>query len=159
MYSKDAPTSLVSNDFPRFFNCDFSTLNTRRFQRKGKTLYFSNMKRVFLTFALICASFAGWAQSAQITATSLDLHITQETSQDDLKQMQQTLAAAGIGFRYDLVSWEESTLQSIRMAVILSDGTLQTHEIETFEADTDLRILLEGGGEDRIFCVGIDCPE
>lgn len=117
------------------------------------------MKRVFFTFTLICASFAGWAQSAQITATSLDLHITQETSQDDLRQMQQTLAAVGIGFRYDLVSWEENTLQSIRMAVILSDGTLQTHEIETFEAVTDLRILLEGGGEDRIFCVGIDCPE
>ena len=64
------------------------------------------MKAVTFTVALFFASLASWAQSPIVTPNAVDLHITQETSRDQLAQMQQSLHAAGIGFRYDLVAWE-----------------------------------------------------
>jgi hypothetical protein len=117
------------------------------------------MKAVIFTVALFFASLASWAQSPIVTPNAVDLHITQETSRDQLAQMQQSLHAAGIGFRYDLVAWEGNALQSIRMAVRLADGTLQTTELESFNSETDVRIQLSGTGENRIFCVGTACPE
>ena len=116
------------------------------------------MKTGIFTIALIFASIASWAQSSNITPNSVDLQISQETSREQLAQMQKSLQEAGIGFRYDLVSWEENGLQSIRMAVRLADGTMQTAEIEAFNEETHLRILLSGEGEDRVFCVGVACP-
>ncbi len=115
------------------------------------------MKKAIAAIALIFGTIGTWAQSSVITPTSVDLHINQDTSRDQLAQMQRDLQAAGIGFRYDLVSWEENALKSIRMAIILPDGTLQTEELDAFNNDTDLRILLAGEGEDRVFCVGINC--
>lgn len=104
-------------------------------------------------------SLATWAQSSVVTPNSVDIHINQETSREQLAQMQQSLQEVGIGFRYDLVSWEEGALQSIRMAVRLADGTMETSEVASFNVETDVRILLSGEGEARIFCLGVACPE
>ena len=117
------------------------------------------MKIGIVTISLMLVSFATWAQSSVITPNSVDLHIDQETSRDQLAEMQQSLQAVGIGFRYDLVSWEENALQSIRMAVRLADGTMETSEVESFNEETDVRIMLSGEGEARIFCVGVACPD
>ena len=117
------------------------------------------MKAGILTVALVLASLAGWAQNSVIAPNSVDLHITQETIREQLAQMQQALQEAGVGFRYDLVAWEDNALQSIRMAVRLADGSMQTAQLEAFNTETDLRILLSGAGEDRVFCVGTACSE
>jgi hypothetical protein len=122
-------------------------------------LYFSYMKTAILTTLLALTTGFGWAQTAESSVATLDLHITQETSRMDLAEMQKVMRVQGVGFRYDLINWQDDLLQSIRLAVRLADGTLENGEFSSLSPETDIRILLIGQGEERVFCVGIDCPE
>ena len=81
------------------------------------------MKTGIVTISLMLVSLATWAQSSVITPNSVDLHIDQETSRDQLAEMQQSLQAVGIGFRYDLVSWEENAPPPVAMTRGFSDKT------------------------------------
>lgn len=110
-----------------------------------------------LTGAFALMSTLGFAQTEGIQPDLLNIHINQSTSKAELTQIQQDMKALNIGFRYDLVEWSNSELQSIRFAVRLPDGTMRNNVYETIESDTDIWIRLEGSGNDRIFCAGSDC--
>lgn len=77
----------------------------------------------------------------------------------DLAQLQKDMSQVGIGFRYDLITWESDQLKSIRLAVRLADGTMRRAYYEAIEADTDIWIRLEGSGENRVFCAGSSCED
>ena len=101
----------------------------------------------------------GFGQSEAIQPNFLDVHIDQSTSRAELSQIQQEMQAYNIGFRYDLIEWNEGQLQSIRFAVRLPDGTMRRNVYEAMDAETDIWIRLEGSGEERIFCAGSACGE
>ena len=100
-----------------------------------------------------------WGQTTPVNGIDIDIHITSSTTRDALSQIQQELHAQGIGFRYDLIHWDAGELQSIRLALRLGDGSMQTANFESLEPETDIRIVIHGTGEDRVFCVGTTCPE
>lgn len=114
--------------------------------------------------AILAVAFAfttsyGFGQSEAIQPNFLDVHINQGTSRAELSQFQKEMQAYNIGFRYDLIEWNEGQLQSIRFAVRLPDGTMRRNVYEAMYAETDIWIRLEGSGEERIFCAGSDCGE
>ena len=114
--------------------------------------------------AILAIAFAfmtsnGFGQSEAIQPNFLDVHINQGTSRAELSQFQKEMQAYNIGFRYDLIEWNEGQLQSIRFAVRLPDGTMRRNVYEAMDAETDIWIRLEGSGEERIFCAGSDCGE
>lgn len=138
---------------------------TRSFSRK-KT-YFGSMKHFafLLSMALLMLGTANTAnaqaQSSDATVQPgfLNVHITPNTTRENLAQLQKDMSAVNIGFRYDMVNWVDGQLQSIRFALILQDGTMVRNAYESMEADTDVWIRLEGTGDDRIFCAGDECAE
>ena len=89
----------------------------------------------------------------------VNVHVTQNTSRESLAQLQKALSVVNIGFRYDMVDWEDGALQSIRFALILQDGTMVRNAYESIDAETDIWIRLEGEGSERIFCAGSQCAE
>lgn len=103
------------------------------------------------------------AQSDSSTETIqpgyVNVHVTENSTRMELAQLQKNLSAVNIGFRYDMVNWVNDKLQSIRLAVILQDGTMVRNAYEALDAETDIWIRLEGTGEERVFCAGSKCAE
>lgn len=120
-----------------------------------KTATFNAILAIAFTFTTL----NGFGQSEAIQPNFLDVHIDQSTSRAELSQIQQEMQAYNIGFRYDLIEWNEGQLQSIRFAVRLPDGTMRRNVYEAMDAETDIWIRLEGSGEERIFCAGSACGE
>lgn len=89
----------------------------------------------------------------------LNLHITENTTRENLAQLQKDMSTVNIGFRYDMVDWVDGKLQSIRFALILQDGTMVRNAYEAMDASTDVWLRLEGEGASRIFCAGSECAE
>jgi hypothetical protein len=89
----------------------------------------------------------------------VNVHVTQNSTRAELAQLQKDLSAVNIGFRYDMVDWVDSKLQSIRFALILQDGTMVRNAYDAMDAETDIWIRLEGTGEERVFCAGNKCAE
>lgn len=125
--------------------------------------YISNMKNTLYSFgmALLLSGLgsSAWAQSGDIQPNFLNVHITENSTRQDLAQLQKDMSQVGIGFRYDLVDWVDGKLQSIRFAVLLNDGTMRRTVVESLDADSDIWIRLEGSGEGRIFCAGSNCED
>lgn len=119
------------------------------------------MKTAFVTSSIVLAfllfTSISLGQSESIQPNQLDIHINQSTTRAELSQMQQDMHAFNIGFRYDLVEWENDQLLSIRFAVRLPDGTMRRNVYEAIDAETDIWIRLEGTGTDRVFCAGSAC--
>ena len=103
------------------------------------------------------------AQSDAATETVqpgyVNVHVTENSTQAELAQLQKDLSAVNIGFRYDMVDWADGKLQSIRFALILQDGTMVRNAYDAMDAATDIWIRLEGTGEERVFCAGSKCAE
>lgn len=99
------------------------------------------------------------SSDAAVQPGYLNVHITPNTTRENLAQLQKDMSTVNIGFRYDMVNWVDGQLQSIRFAVILQDGTMVRNAFESMEADSDVWIRLEGSGADRIFCAGDECAE
>lgn len=120
------------------------------------------MKNVLASFSLalftLAMSFTTHAQS-EIQSDSFDVHITSSTTRMELAQLQKDFSEVGIGFRYDLIDWTDETLQSIRLAIILPDGSMRRHMSESLDADADIWLRLEGSGTERIFCAGDNCED
>lgn len=104
-------------------------------------------------------SAQGQSSDATVQPGFLNVHITPNTTRENLAQLQKDMSAVNIGFRYDMVNWVEGQLQSIRFALILQDGSMVRNAYESMEADTDVWIRLEGTGDDRVFCAGDECAE
>lgn len=119
------------------------------------------MKRTLASFVLAVAlcgfQHTAQCQSATIEQGTLDIHLNQNTSRDALAQIQKQMSAVGIGFRYDLIDWEDGLLKSIRMAVILPDGTMRRNTYSEIDQSSDIWIRLEGQGAERTFCIGNQC--
>jgi hypothetical protein len=119
------------------------------------------MKTIFksfpITFAFVLFAAIGLAQASGVQPDYLDVHINQSTSRTALGELQKEMNDYNIGFRYDLVQWENDQLLSIRFAVRLPDGTMRRNNYETIDAETDIWIRLEGNGAERIFCAGSAC--
>ena len=103
------------------------------------------------------------AQSDAATETVqpgyVNVHVTENSTQAELAQLQKDLSAVNIGFRYDMVDWVDGKLQSIRFALILQDGSMVRNAYDAINAETDIWIRLEGTGEERVFCAGDKCAE
>lgn len=97
--------------------------------------------------------------NAEVQPGYLNVHITSNTTREELAQLQKDMSTVNIGFRYDMVDWVNGQLQSIRFALILQDGTMVRNAYDSMEAATDVWIRLEGEGENRIFCAGDECAE
>tara|TARA_B100000768_G_C11282099_1_gene379248 strand:+ start:4687 stop:5049 length:363 start_codon:yes stop_codon:yes gene_type:complete len=110
-----------------------------------------------LTGIFVLLTTIGLAQSEAIQPDFLNIHITQATSRMELTQIQSDMGDYNIGFRYDMVTWSNDQLQSIRFAVRLPDGTMRRTVFEAIDAETDIWIRLEGSGTERIFCAGSQC--
>ena len=89
----------------------------------------------------------------------VNVHVTQNSTRAELAQLQKDLSAVNIGFRYDMVDWVDSKLQSIRFSLILQDGTMVRNAYDAMDTETDIWIRLEGTGEERVFCAGNKCAE
>jgi hypothetical protein len=89
----------------------------------------------------------------------VNVHVTENSTQAELAQLQKDLSAVNIGFRYDMVDWVDGKLQSIRFALILQDGSMVRNAYDAINAETDIWIRLEGTGEERVFCAGDKCAE
>ena len=125
------------------------------------------MKHIAFIFSMVIVMLGinptAQAQSDAATETVqpgyVNVHVTQNSTRAELAQLQKDLSAVNIGFRYDMVDWVDGSLQSIRFALILQDGTMVRNAYETMDAETDIWIRLEGTGEERVFCAGSKCAE
>lgn len=118
-----------------------------------------------LSMAMVMLGINPTAQAQSDSSTEtiqpgyVNVHITENSTRMELAQLQKNLSAVNIGFRYDMVNWVNDKLQSIRLAVILQDGTMVRNAYEALDAETDIWIRLEGTGEERVFCAGSKCAE
>ena len=125
------------------------------------------MKQITFIFAMAIVMLginpAAQAQSDAAAETVqpryVNVHVTQNSTRAELAQLQKDLSAVNIGFRYDMVDWVDSKLQSIRFALILQDGTMVRNAYDAMDTETDIWIRLEGTGEERVFCAGNKCAE
>ncbi|MBO75370.1 MAG: hypothetical protein CMD33_08870 [Flavobacteriales bacterium] len=125
------------------------------------------MKYIALVFSMVILTL-GMNSSAhgQSNATSetvqpgfLNVHVTQNTTREELAQLQKDMSAINIGFRYDMINWVDGKLQSIRFGLILQDKTMVRNAYDSMDADTDIWIRLEGTGDERVFCAGSQCAD
>lgn len=118
-----------------------------------------------LSMAMVMLGINPTAQAQSDSSTEtiqpgyVNVHVTENSTRMELAQLQKNLSAVNIGFRYDMVNWVDDKLQSIRLAVILQDGTIVRNAYEALDAETDIWIRLEGTGEERVFCAGSKCAE
>lgn len=125
------------------------------------------MKYIALVFSMVILMLgmnsSAHAQSNAASETVqpgfLNVHVTQNTTREELAQLQKAMSAINIGFRYDMVNWVDGKLQSIRFGLILKDKTRVRNAYDSMDADTDIWIRLEGTGDERVFCAGSQCAD
>ena len=117
------------------------------------------------SIAIITLGFKPTAQAQSDAAIEtvqpgyVNVHVTENSTREELAQLQKDLSAVNIGFRYDMVNWVDGKLRSIRFALILQDGTMVRNTYDAMDAETNIWIRLEGVGEERVFCAGSNCAE
>ncbi|MBN31984.1 MAG: hypothetical protein CL845_08385 [Crocinitomicaceae bacterium] len=132
-----------------------------------KKPYFRKMKTSVFVFGISIAMLSigpfvygqSDVNSEAVQPDFLNVHVTQNSTQSELAQLQKDMSAVNIGFRYDMVNWIDGKLQSIRFALILRDGTMIRNAYEVMDSETDVWIRLEGTGEERVFCAGDKCAD
>jgi hypothetical protein len=91
--------------------------------------------------------------AAVLDTDPIDLHITHETTRDQLAEMQQSLYAQGVSFRYEHIRWVQGHLTEIYISVTNEDGENRTAHFVEISPEMDIRVLIDGA----TFCLGTAC--